>query len=73
MRDLPGDEVSVTAAPTPVDSTALDLADEMAVAVQEFVIAVERVAAGGLGGAVVGLLVVGAVLLVRRPPPPGTL
>ena len=30
MRDLPGDEVSVTAAPTPVDSTALDLADEMA-------------------------------------------
>ena len=30
MPDLPGDEVSVTAAPTPVDSTALELAEEMA-------------------------------------------
>lgn len=58
MPDLPGDEVSVTAAPTPVDSTALELADEMALAVQEFVIAVERVASDGLGDSAIALLLI---------------
>lgn len=56
MRDLPGDEVSVTAAPTPVDDTALELADEMASAVQDFVRAVEQVAAGGLADTAVSLV-----------------
>ena len=58
MVELPGDEVSVTAAPTPVDGTALELADEMATAVQDFVVAVERVAAGGLGDSAIALLLI---------------
>ena len=58
MPDLPGDEVSVTAAPTPVDSTALELAEEMAIAVQEFVVAVERVATVGLGDSAIALLLI---------------
>ncbi len=56
MPELPGDEVSVTAAPTPVDATAVELADEMAVAAQEFVRAVEHVAAGGVGDSAIALL-----------------
>lgn len=58
MSDLPGDEVSLTAAPTPVDQTALELADEVAIAVQDFVRAVEQVAAGGLRDMAISLLLI---------------
>ena len=56
MSELPGDEVSVTAPPTPVDSTAHELSDEMALIVQDFVRSVETVAAGGLGDTAISLL-----------------
>ncbi len=56
MPELPGDEVSLSAAPTPIDATALEIADEMAMAVQDFVVAVERVAAGDLGDSAIALL-----------------
>jgi hypothetical protein len=58
MSELPGDEVSVTAPPTPVDSTAHELSDEMALIVQDFVRSVETVAAGGLGDTAISLLLI---------------
>lgn len=58
MSELPGDEISLTAAPTPADATAQELCDQMAGAVVEFVSAVEQVAGGGLGDMAISLLLI---------------
>lgn len=58
MSDLPGDEVARAAAPTPEDPAARQLCDEMAGVVQDFVIAVEQVAGGGLHDTAISLLLI---------------
>ncbi|MEZ5184505.1 MAG: DUF5063 domain-containing protein [Candidatus Nanopelagicales bacterium] len=58
MSDLPGDEVSVSAAPTPADTTAQELSDEVAATVQDFIRSVEQVAAGELGDTAISLLLI---------------
>lgn len=58
MTDFPGDQVSATAAPTPVDATAQELSDEMAAAAVDFVRAVEQVAGGELGDMAISLLLI---------------
>lgn len=66
MSDLPGDEVAVTAAATPEDSVAQQLCDEMAGAVEQFIRAVERVAAGGLQDTAISVLLIHTAELAAR-------
>lgn len=58
MNDFQADEVSLTAAPTPVDSTAQELCDEMAQSVTDFIRSVEHVASGVLGDMAISLLLI---------------
>jgi hypothetical protein len=58
MSDLPGDEVALTAAPTPDDTAARELSEQMAGVAQDFVRAVEQVAAGGLHDTAISLLLI---------------
>ncbi len=66
MHDLPGDTVSVTAAPTPVDATAQELCDAVALAVEAFVSSVEHVAAGGLGDTAISTLLLQTAQLAAQ-------
>jgi hypothetical protein len=66
MPDLPGDTVSVTAAPTPVDATAQELCDDVALAVEAFVASVEHVAAGGLGDTAISTLLLQTAQLAAQ-------
>jgi hypothetical protein len=63
MPELPGDTVSVTAAPTPADATARELCDEVALTVEAFVASVEHVAAGGLGETAISMLLLQTSML----------
>ena len=58
MSELPGDQVAMTAAPTPEDLAARQLSDDMAGVVHDFVRAVEQVAAGGLHDTAISLLLI---------------
>lgn len=58
MSNLPGDRISMTAAPTPADSAAQELSDEFAEAAADFVRAVEKVATGSLGDMAISLLLI---------------
>lgn len=66
MRDLPGDTVSVNAAPTPVDATAQELCDAVALAVEAFVASVEHVAAGDLGDTAISTLLLQTAQLAAQ-------
>lgn len=66
MSDLPGDEIAMTAAPTPADEVAQDLCDEMAVSVQQFIRAVESVAAGGMQDTAISVLLIQTSELAAR-------
>ena len=58
MSELPGDEVAAKAAPTPEDTTARDLCDDVAGIVEDFIRAVEQVASGGLHDTAISLLLI---------------
>lgn len=58
MSEFTAKDVSLTAAPTPVDSAAQELCDEMAQAVADFIRAVEQVATGVLGDMSISLLLI---------------
>lgn len=58
MSEFPADEVSMQAAPTPVDATAQELCDEMAHAVTDFIRSVEQVATGALGDMAIAMLLI---------------
>lgn len=66
MSDLPGDEIAMTAAPTPADQVAQDLCDEMALSVQQFIRAVESVAAGGMQDTAISVLLIQTSELAAR-------
>ena len=66
MSDLPGDAVALNAAATPEDSVARELCDEMAVGVQDFIRAVEAVAAGGLHDTAISVLLIHTAELAAR-------
>lgn len=66
MSDLPGDEIAMTAAPTPEDQVARDLCDEMAVTVQQFIRAVETVASGGMQDTAISVLLIHTAELAAR-------
>ena len=66
MSDLPGDEIAMTAAPTPADQVAQDLCDEMALTVQQFIRAVESVAAGGMQDTAISVLLIQTSELAAR-------
>jgi hypothetical protein len=66
MSDLPGDEIAMTAAPTPADQVARDLCDEMAVSVQQFIRAVETVASGGMQDTAISVLLIQTAELAAR-------
>ena len=58
MSELPGDEVALSAPPTPEDAGARALCDETAAVVQDFVRAIEQVAGGGLHDTAISLLLI---------------
>jgi hypothetical protein len=66
MSELPGDTVALNAAATPEDSVARELCDEMAVGVQDFIRAVEAVAAGGLHDTAISVLLIHTAELAAR-------
>ena len=66
MSDLPGDEIAMTAAPTPADQVAQDLCDEMELSVQQFIRAVESVAAGGMQDTAISVLLIQTSELAAR-------
>jgi len=66
MSDLPGDEVALTAAATPEDSVAEQLCNDLASGVQEFIRAVEVVAAGALQDTAISVLLIHTAELAAR-------